>query len=161
MQPMRSEGGCHGVKGPPFYSYGCWVGGFFFKLCWNFGVESGLSTIHFPLGWLAVGFPIFLGLGDGRVVKAKSSQVSDLFPKEFPIVPYFYPICFGKCSPPFIYIGGPKGGRTPYFKIKPSTLGSFNSLSYKTHDASGLYRMVHSFVRQHRKNKVIDLRTSI
>jgi hypothetical protein len=29
MQPMRSEGGCHGGKGPPFYSCGCSEGGFF------------------------------------------------------------------------------------------------------------------------------------
>jgi hypothetical protein len=59
MQPMRSEGGCHGVKGPPFYSCGCEVGVCFFKLCLNFGVESGLSIVHFPLGRLTVGFPFF------------------------------------------------------------------------------------------------------
>jgi hypothetical protein len=30
--------------------------------------------------------------------------------KEFPTSPHhFYPICFGKCCPPFTYIGGPKG----------------------------------------------------
>jgi hypothetical protein len=29
--------------------------------------------------------------------------------KEFPIAPHFYPICFGKCCPPFSFIGGPKG----------------------------------------------------
>jgi hypothetical protein len=26
----------------------------------------------------------------------------------FSIAPHFYPICFGKCYPPFTYIGGPK-----------------------------------------------------
>ncbi len=100
MQPMRSEGGCHVVKGPPFYSCGWEVGVCFFKLCLNFGVESGLSIVHFPLGRLTVGFPFFWVW---QVVKPKSSQVSDLFPKELPIAPYFYPICFSKCCPPFIY----------------------------------------------------------
>jgi hypothetical protein len=32
-------------------------------------------------------------------VKAKSSQISDMFPKEFPITPHFYLIFFGKCCP--------------------------------------------------------------
>jgi hypothetical protein len=41
--------------------------------------------------------------------KAKSSQVPDMFPKEFSIAPHFHPICFGKCCPPFIYIAGAKG----------------------------------------------------
>jgi hypothetical protein len=27
----------------------------------------------------------------------------------FSIAPHFHPICFGKCCPPFNYIGGPKG----------------------------------------------------
>jgi hypothetical protein len=45
MQPMRTEGGCHVVKGPPFYSCGCRVGFFFSKLCLNFGVESGLCLL--------------------------------------------------------------------------------------------------------------------
>jgi hypothetical protein len=46
-------------------------------------------------------------LGRGQV-KAKSFQIPDMFPKEFLIAPHFYPICFGKCCPPFTYIGGPK-----------------------------------------------------
>jgi hypothetical protein len=116
MQPMRSEGGCHGVKGPPFYSCGCEVGVCFFNLCLNFGVESGLSIVHFPLGRLTVGVPFFLGLAGG-VVKPKSSQVSDLFPKEFPIAPYFYPICFGKCCPPFTYIHGVSYYLVPMFPL--------------------------------------------
>jgi len=47
--------------------------------------------------------------GRGGVVKAKSSQVLDMFLKEFLIAPRFYPICFSKCCPPFTDIGGPKG----------------------------------------------------
>jgi hypothetical protein len=54
--------------------------------------------------------------------KAKSSQVHDMFSKEFPIAPHFYLICFDKCYPPFTYsAGGPKGrnsilqNRTFYF----------------------------------------------
>jgi hypothetical protein len=46
-------------------------------------------------------------LGEG--VKSKSSQVLDMFPKEFPIAPQFSPICFGKCCTPFNYIVRPKG----------------------------------------------------
>jgi hypothetical protein len=45
-------------------------------------------------------------------VKVKSSQVPDMFPqKMLPIAPQFYPICFGKCCPPFTYspVGGAKG----------------------------------------------------
>jgi hypothetical protein len=43
-------------------------------------------------------------------------------PKKFPIVPHFYPICFGGCCPPFTYIHGPKGknlNRTFYFSEIP------------------------------------------
>jgi len=36
-------------------------------------------------------------------------QVRNVFPNMFSIAPHFYPICFGTCSPPFTYIGGPKG----------------------------------------------------
>jgi len=35
-------------------------------------------------------------------------QVPNEFPNMFSIAPHFYPICFGKCYPPFTYIGGPK-----------------------------------------------------
>jgi len=109
MQPMRSEGGCHGVKGPPFYSCGCKVGVFLFQVV--FELWCGEWTVHCSLStWMVDSWlSIFLGLGGGGVVKAKSSQVFDLFPEKFPIAPYFYPICFGKCCPLFIYIGGSKG----------------------------------------------------
>jgi hypothetical protein len=61
-----------------------------------FGVESGLSTVHLPVGQWTANFQcklfslflffffFFLVQGEGGL-KAKSSQVSDMFPKEFPI----------------------------------------------------------------------------
>jgi hypothetical protein len=44
------------------------------------------------------------GVGAGVVGRSKqnSSQLPDMFPKEIPIAPHFYPICVGK------YISGPK-----------------------------------------------------
>ncbi len=48
-------------------------------------------------------------------------QVPNVFPNMFFIAPNFFPICFGKCCPPFTYIGAPKGinsilqNRTFYF----------------------------------------------
>jgi hypothetical protein len=42
-------------------------------------------------------------------VKAKSLQDANMFPKEFPIAPPFYPMCFGKCCPPFTYNTRAKG----------------------------------------------------
>jgi hypothetical protein len=48
----------------------------------------------------------------------------------FSIAPYFYPIYFVKCCPPFPYISGPKGG-TPNFKIKPFILGRFHGFIFK------------------------------
>jgi hypothetical protein len=113
--------------GLPFFFL--WVGlGFFFQVV--FGAERGLSTVHFPLGQLTVAFSCkhfpfsFYSWGGGggcRVVNAKSSQVPDVFPKEFPIACHFYPICFGKCCRPSTRVGGSKGrnskfqNRTLYF----------------------------------------------
>jgi hypothetical protein len=58
----------------------------------------------------------------GGGVKAKSSQVPDMFLKEFPIAFFhFHPICLGKCCSPFTHIGVLKGrisilqNRTFYF----------------------------------------------
>jgi hypothetical protein len=36
-------------------------------------------------------------------------QVPNVFPNMFVVATHFYPICFGKCCPPFTYIGAPKG----------------------------------------------------
>jgi hypothetical protein len=47
--------------------------------------------------------------------------VPNMFPNMFSIAPPFYPICFGKCCPPFTYIAGTKDrnsilqNRTIYF----------------------------------------------
>jgi hypothetical protein len=74
-----------------------------------FGVESELSTVHFPLGQWIVDFPykFFFGgevRGWGFIAKISLS----MFFSEFPIASHFYPICFGKCYPPFTYIVGPR-----------------------------------------------------
>jgi hypothetical protein len=64
----------------------------------------------FLLDSLIVGFPfLFFCLGGVCVWKQTVPKFLTYSPKEFPITPYFYPTCFGKCWPPFIYIGGPKG----------------------------------------------------
>jgi hypothetical protein len=86
--------------------------GFFFQIV--FDVESGLSTIHFPLGQssLHASFFFFLNIrGEGQRggVKTKSSQVPDMFFKEFSIAPHFYLICQYKCCLPFTYINEPNG----------------------------------------------------
>jgi len=44
----------------------------------------------------------------GGVSKQRVPKFLTCSPKEFPIAPHFYPICFGKCCPLFTYIGGPK-----------------------------------------------------
>jgi hypothetical protein len=92
-----------------------------------FGVKSGLFTFHLDIQLSIQVFFFFLFfLWDGRRVKAKSSQVPNMFLKEFPIVSHFYPISFGKCCPPFIHVGGPKGensivqNKTFYLESLPS-----------------------------------------
>jgi hypothetical protein len=42
-------------------------------------------------------------------VKAKSLHDANMFTKEFPTAPPFYPICIGKCCPPFTYNTRAKG----------------------------------------------------
>jgi len=65
-------------------------------------VNCSLFTFHLDqLTFHASVYILFLRVGGG--VNAKSSQVPDVFVKEFPIAIHFYPICFGKCFPPFTY----------------------------------------------------------
>jgi hypothetical protein len=64
-----------------------------------FGVESGLFTFHLDRGLSMQDFIFLEGAAGG--VKAISFQVSDMFPKMFPLALHFYPICFGKCCPSF------------------------------------------------------------
>jgi hypothetical protein len=47
-------------------------------------------------------FSLGLGGSNQRVPKFLTCS-----PKEFPIAPHFHPVCFGKCRPPFNFIGGP------------------------------------------------------
>jgi hypothetical protein len=53
-------------------------------------------------------------------------QVPNVFPNMFSIAPHFYPICFGKCCPPFTYVCGLNTG-TFIVQIEPSNLGSLHS----------------------------------
>ncbi len=97
MQPMRSRLSWSEGSFPCFLVGGHWgeKGVFFSKFCLVWRVECSLST------W-TVEFPcknFFGGCWGPGCVKAKSSQISDMFPKEFPITPHFYLIFFGKCCP--------------------------------------------------------------
>ncbi len=62
-------------------------------------------------------------------VIAKSSQVPNMFPKEFSIASHFYPICFGKCCPSFTYKAGQRGG-TLHFKVKPFLVWGASIVSF-------------------------------
>jgi hypothetical protein len=89
------------ARGFHFFSYG--LGGrgrVFIKLCLVWRVNYPLFTFH-----ASFSFPPF----SGGEEEQKVPQVLDMFPKEFPVTTHFYPICFGKCCPPFTFIGGPKG----------------------------------------------------
>jgi hypothetical protein len=125
MQPMRS---CViERRGFPFFlcgGEGGWggAGQFFLSSC----VWCEERTVHCSLS--RQDFFLFWGGGAG-FVKAKSSQVTDMFPKEFQIAPHFYPICFGKCCPPSTNIGGQKAWNG-YFKREPSILGSLHSFIF-------------------------------
>ncbi len=119
----------YGVKGPPLFSCGWRLGVFFFKSCLVWRVDCSLSTwtVDFTYKLFVFVFgggrapppskqtvPKFLTCSPKEIpsfshIPPKSSQVSDLFLKEFPIAPQIYHIFFGKCCPPFTYISGPKG----------------------------------------------------
>ncbi len=71
-------------------------GNFFQLVFW-----CGEWTLHCSLSMNLI-------FGGEAGVKGKSSQVPDMFLKEFPIAPHIYRICFGKCCPHFTYIDGPK-----------------------------------------------------
>jgi hypothetical protein len=57
-------------------------------------------------------------------------QFSNVFHNMFSITPHFYPICLGKCCPPFRYIGGPKGKNSLHVKVEHSILGSLHSFIF-------------------------------
>jgi len=108
-----------------------------------FGVESEL-IVQCSLSTWTVDIPckfcilFFLNcvFGGGMGVKAKSSEVPDMFSKEFAIAPHFYPICFGKCCPH----SWAKGWGTLHFKIEPFILGNLHSLSLLS---DGPIKLVH------------------
>jgi hypothetical protein len=103
------------MKGPPFFFLvGMGVGAGMFSSSFG-GLESGPSSVHFPLGkstFHAILF--FLGVGEGAGggggCQSKEFPSSHMFLKKFQISPHFNPICFGKCSPPFTYIYRPNVG---------------------------------------------------
>jgi hypothetical protein len=85
--------------------------------------------------------------------KAKSSQVPDMFLKEFPIALHLYPICFGKCCTPFTHIGGPRGRKSILQNIYPSILGSLHSFFFFLSD--GPIKLAHCNKKE--KEKKIEL----
>jgi hypothetical protein len=130
MQPMRS---CvMEWRGFPFFFPCGWVGwwglrGGLFPSC----VWCGEWTVHFPLGQRTFHARFyFLGRGAAGGVKAISFQVSDMFPKMFPLAPHFYPVCFGKCCPSFTYIYLSQREGALNFWIEPSILGTFHSFIF-------------------------------
>jgi hypothetical protein len=78
---------CNQWEGPSMHSR-C-LAFFLFKFC------EGRIFFHFSM--VPTMFPL------------SSHEVRNMFLNVFSIAPHFYPICFGKCCPPFTYIGGPKG----------------------------------------------------
>ncbi len=98
------------MEGLPFFFL--WVGGkgfFFSKLCLVWRVNCSLFTFHLDQSTFhASVYILFLRVGGG--VNAKSSQVPDVFVKEFPIeifLPVFFStptpapnICIGSSNPP-------------------------------------------------------------
>jgi hypothetical protein len=111
MQPMGRPK--HAIKVPCFFlvSFGGGEG-------WGGGVEGVFKRLG---SW----FPNLSMVPNVFHVPFKfpmdSHQVPNMFPNVFSIAPHFDPLCFGKCCPPLVYIGGPKGrnsilqNRTFYF----------------------------------------------
>jgi hypothetical protein len=82
-------GGEGGGGGKVFFSILPW-----FPMC------SHYVPLKFPMGSHQI-FNVF--------------QVPNVFPKMFSIAPHLNPICFGKCCPPFTYIGRPKGRNSTFY----------------------------------------------
>jgi hypothetical protein len=90
---------------PCFFSFYVFVGGGGF--CG--GREREKDFFHFSL------VPNVFPLCSLHLFNAFSSgskyvpQVPNIFPNMSSTTPHFYPICFGKCCPPFTYITWAKG----------------------------------------------------
>ncbi len=83
-------------------------------LTWGGGLYFYFFPNVFPLSsqWVFIKFQI-------------CPPSSQCLPRHFSIAPHFYPICFGKCCPPFTYVGGLNIG-TSIVQIQPSILGSLH-----------------------------------
>ncbi len=65
---------------------------------------------HYSLSIWTVDYCLSMQIGGpGGFSKQKVPKFLTCSPKKIPIAHHFYPICFGKCCPLFIYIDGPKG----------------------------------------------------
>ncbi len=82
-----------------------------------------------------------------------------MFPKEFPNIASFYPICFGKCCP---QVGQREG--TLYFKIEPSIWGSLHSFFSFFFFSDGPIKLAHckpTYVGGLSLSKLISLSLSL
>jgi hypothetical protein len=69
----------------------------------SFGKRNFMQPMGRPKHALKVPcfFPFKVGRGGRGGGGEFFSLVPNVFPNMFSIVPHFYPICFGKCCPPF------------------------------------------------------------
>ncbi len=65
----------------------------FFLISFGRGGDKDFFSFFLGSQWVPIRFPI-------------CSPFLNVFPNMFSIAPHFYPICFGKCFPPFTYIVG-------------------------------------------------------
>jgi len=95
---------------------------------WGGRGHGQLYTFDFPLGQSTFHASFFFFGWRGRVVKGESSQVPDMFLKEFPRAPHFYSICFDK---KFVLISSIQVGQTGgilHFKIQHSILRTLHNI---------------------------------
>jgi len=92
----------------------------------SFGTRNAMQPMGSIHSRRLAFFPFFLlGGGEGEGKFFSFFLGSQCVPNIFFIAPHSYPICFGKCCPPFTYIGAPKGmksrlqNRTFYFRELP------------------------------------------
>jgi hypothetical protein len=100
MQPMGRPK--HAVRVPCSFPFKFWGGG------GEGGVGQAREFFSFFLGSHCVSTMFPLSSQWVPTCSQYVPQVHNVFPNMFSIAPHFYPICFGTCSPPFTYIGGPK-----------------------------------------------------
>ncbi len=98
---------CSQWEGPSMHSWCLGSFPFNFWVVIGGGVGRGIFFIFpwFPMCSHYVPFKFSMGSHMFSICSPNSQCVLE----KFSIAPHFYPICFGTCSPPFTYIGGPKG----------------------------------------------------